>query len=493
MGLSINNNVPSLQGQHNLSRTNNSLAKSLERLSSGLKINRGADGPAALVISEQQRAQIVGIQTAIDNTSKAVNVVQTAEGALNEINRLLGKARGLALDSANSGVNDANSLAANQAEISNALDTITRIANTTQFGTKHLLNGEAAISGTVVGANNAKVGALKAGTSIAAGTYTVDITTQGSGGKVVGIAGVGSVGAGGGSLVINGGGLNASGVTVALVQNDTAGSAVTKIQSALDNAAAAGGGIGKFQVSIAAGAITIQSNVLGSAGVSVAASAGADTVTGFTGAQTTTIGANLALANIAGQTASITAGTQGLNNQVSFGGAEGLTFTVAVTNGVTALAAGTDTTVNVTDNGLVFQTGANAKETVKVSIDKATADVLGTGVSGLATGVANLSQINVSTFAGAQDAISVIDTAINEITTLRGELGAFQQNTLESTANNLRSTLENTVAAEATIRDTDFASETAAFTKNQVLLQAGVSVLQNANQTAQLVLGLLRG
>src|SRR5436309_2516974 len=140
MGLVITNNVSSLNAQNSLSKTGHMLSKSLERLSSGLQINRGADGPAALVISEQQRAQIAGLQTAIDNTSKAVAMVQTTEGALNEINSLLIKIRSLALDSSNTGVNDANTLAANQAEVANALSTIDRIANTTKFGTKNVLN-----------------------------------------------------------------------------------------------------------------------------------------------------------------------------------------------------------------------------------------------------------------------------------------------------------------------------------------------------------------
>src|SRR5882724_7087132 len=108
MALTITNNIASLNAQANLNRTSGALSRSLERLSSGLKINRGADGPAALVISEQQRAQIAGLKTAIDNTNKAVALVQTGEGALNEINSLLVKVRGLALDSANAGVNDAN-------------------------------------------------------------------------------------------------------------------------------------------------------------------------------------------------------------------------------------------------------------------------------------------------------------------------------------------------------------------------------------------------
>src|SRR6266481_1328517 len=148
MALSITNNVSSLVAQDNLSRTSSQLATSLQRLSSGLKINSGADGPAALVISEQQAAQIAGLQNAIDNTSKAIDLVKTAEGALSTINNLLTKIRSLALDSANSGVNDTNALAANQAEVTNALDTINRIAQNTQFGTKKVLDGSAGLTGS---------------------------------------------------------------------------------------------------------------------------------------------------------------------------------------------------------------------------------------------------------------------------------------------------------------------------------------------------------
>ncbi|MCA9059659.1 MAG: hypothetical protein KDA85_14225, partial [Planctomycetaceae bacterium] len=147
-------------------------------------------------------------------------------------------------------------------------------------------------------------------------------------------------------------------------------------------------------------------------------------------------------------------------------------------------------TVDVVDNSLVFQIGANQNQTARISIQDVNADQLGVDVDG--NQFANLSEIDVTTADGAQDAIAVIDSAINDITTLRGTLGAFQANTLESTANNLRSTLENTVNAESVIRDTDFASEIAAFTKNQVLVQAGTSVLSNANQIPQLVLSLLR-
>ena len=126
-----------------------------------------------------------------------------------------------------------------------------------------------------------------------------------------------------------------------------------------------------------------------------------------------------------------------------------------------------------------------------MSINAVNPTLLGTGIVG--NQFANLNQIKVTSASQANDTLAVVDEAIDQITNLRGYLGAFQGNTLESTANNLRTTLENTTHAESVIRDTDFASEIANFTKNQVLVQAGTNVLSNANQTSQLVLSLLKG
>ena len=184
MALTIANNPLALTAQHNLGKTTVSYQKSLERLSSGLKVNRGADGPAALVISEKQRAQIAGLNQAVDNTEKAVALVQTAEGALNEINSLLVKVRSLAIDSANEGVNDDDALAANQAEIDNALDTINRIANNTQFGTKKLLDGSAGIEG--IPSTPSTVTFLQATEDTVEGQYTITVDTAGTRAAVVG-------------------------------------------------------------------------------------------------------------------------------------------------------------------------------------------------------------------------------------------------------------------------------------------------------------------
>ncbi len=176
--LSIVNNSSSLIAQNALNQTQQSLTTSLQRLSTGLKINSGADNPAGLVISEEQRAQINGLQAAITNTSKAVNVVQTAEGALNEVNSLLDQIRGLAVDSANLGVNDANALAANQAQINNALATINSIATQTQFGQKHLLDGTVGQQFTTLSGSQ-NITSVTGGPNTVAGTYTLNITQAG--------------------------------------------------------------------------------------------------------------------------------------------------------------------------------------------------------------------------------------------------------------------------------------------------------------------------
>ena len=136
MAMRINNNISSLNTQRQLANVNEATTKSLERLSSGMKINRGADGPAALVISENMRAQISGLNQAIENSENGISMVQTAEASLSEVNRLLNNVRQLAVHASNEGVNDEKMLEADQQEIENALSTIDRISQYTQFGTK---------------------------------------------------------------------------------------------------------------------------------------------------------------------------------------------------------------------------------------------------------------------------------------------------------------------------------------------------------------------
>ena len=290
MSLRINNNVESLNAHRHLINNDKQLSKSIERLSSGQKINRGADGPASLVISEGMRAQIGSLQQAADNNEAAISLVQTAEGALNEVSKLLVDMRQRAVSAANLGINDQNSVNASQKEIENALEAIDRISNNTQFGSKNLLDG-----------------------------------------------------------------------------------------SALD--------------------------------------------------------------------------------------ADG--------------------------NPLVsFQIGANQGQIASVSLPNVATNQLATGVSN-DSGFSSLADLDVTTGKGAEDAMGVIDKAIEEIAVARGDLGAFQKNTLESNLTSLRIASENMTAAESSIRDADMAVELAAFTRNQIMTQSATAQLAQANAMPKNVMALL--
>ena len=475
MALGLANNVGALNAQHNLTRSTNTLNTSIERLSSGYKVNRGADGPAALVISEKQRAQISGLRAAIDNTEKAVSVVQTAEGALNEINSLLVKVRSLAIDSANTGVNDEDALAANQAELANALDTINRIANNTQFGEKKLLDGS--LGGVTATATDADVTFLSSSAATQEGTFAVDITTAAETATLAAGDAQTAVLALAETVTVNGTAITLdagltqdevvsrinefSDVTGVIAEDDPASATTTRLRTAEFGSDAS---------------ITVESSLpAGTAGATSGFGNTENTASGVDVAGT--IGGNAATG--VGRTLTGTAGDS-----------EGLALEIGVdATDATSTVADLQGDVEVKDSSLVFQIGANKGQTVSIAIQSVSATGLGTGVAD--NSFASLDEINVSSTGNAQDAIGILDSAIDEISNLRGTLGAFQGNTLESTANNLRTTLENTVNAESVIRDTDFAEEISNFTNSQVLVQAGTSVLSSANQSSQLILSLL--
>lgn len=177
MSLRINNNIASLNGHRNLLNNNMSVQSSLEKLSSGLRINKAADDAAGLVISEQMRAQITGLNQAVDNSETAIAMVQTAEGALDEVNSLLNKARELVIHAANEGANDVAQLEADQDELDNVIRSITRISDVTQFGTKKLLDGS--LNGaTDLSANltRVNVGNLANNTAVNTGSFSLAVS-----------------------------------------------------------------------------------------------------------------------------------------------------------------------------------------------------------------------------------------------------------------------------------------------------------------------------
>jgi flagellin len=471
MALSISNNVSSLIAQNNLNMTQSALNTSLQRLSSGLKINSGADGPAALVISEEQQSQIAGLRTAVSNTSQAIDMVQTTEGALGTINNLLTQMRSLALSSANSGTNDSNALAANQSEIANALQTINQIAANTQYGTKKVLDGSAGLTGT---SDTPAITFLNAALGAPTGSFAVNITTAAQrANTTAGTAQTGALAANE-TLTING-------VAVSLTAGETQAQVVNSINSYSGQtgvtAQISGGATQLYSAAFGSGAaISVQSDV-----------AAAATSSGFGTALVTANGVD-----IAGTIGTFAAtGNGNVLTGTTGAGAAGLSISAGLAAGsTTTTVTGAQGNITIADHSLVFQIGANANQTVSVAVNNVSTTALGLNVAGVQ--FANLSQINVQSESGAQDAIKVIDAATQQISNLRGTLGAIQANTLQQTANNLNSTLENTTAGLSTIQDTDFAAETANYSKEQVLMQVGTSVLSNANQTSQLVLTLMQ-
>jgi flagellin len=321
--------------------------------------------------------------------------------------------------------------------------------------------------------SDADVTFLRATSSSPTGTFAVAITTQGERATTTAGTAQSAALATAETLTINGVSISlAAGLTRAQVQ-----SRINEFTGQTGIVAEENGGSTRLRTNSygLAASLSVQSNV-----------AAAATSSGFGTTQVTDQGVDVA-GTIGGFSAT---GTGNVLTGSAGGGAAGISVSLALNAGsTTQTVTGAQGNVTVVDNSLMFQIGANAAQTAKIGLDRVTSASLGLNVSGVQ--FTNLDGIDIRSQSGAQDAIKVIDQAVSDVTNLRGRLGAFQQQTLESTANNLRATLENTTAAESVIRDTDFAQETANFTKNQVLLQAGTTVLANANQIPQVVLALL--
>jgi len=500
MSLRINHNIQSVNGHRNMVKNDAAISKSLEKLSSGLRINRAADDAAGLIISEQMRAQVTGLNTAISNTETAVSMVQTAEGALDEMNSLLNKARALALHAANEGANDTNQLQADQSELDNIVSSITRIATNTQFGTKKILDGTLARS-TI---NSSFVTSFNP-TNITAGTYDVAVSAAGVAGTCVAgaygtFAGFASIDAGVAALtdaanelgllntstidIVGGATLsveNGGTVTSVAVNAGTQwGVAVAALNTALSDANAG------YSVAVnASGQIAITATDKGTysngATVKIASTA---TPANSISTNAVAAGANVAVNNFGGQSWSVE-GNRGLTLTGSAGGSVTMASTITATTYTGALTV---------TNGALFQIGANYNQTTSVSIASMKATDLGMGATGIAADktLDSLRSEAWLTGGSAQNAIKVIDKAIDDVTNQRGTLGAVQSNTLETNLSSARVTLENLTAAESAIRDVDFAAESATFTRNSIMVQASTAMLAQANQLPQNVLQLLR-
>jgi flagellin len=400
MGLQIATNVAAINAQRNLANTGVKMGKVLEKLSSGYRINRAADDAAGLAISEKMRSQIRGSQQAVRNAQDGISMVQTAEGALDEVHSVLQRMRELAVQAANGTYADGSPERTSLGqEINQLKQEIDRIGLATKF------NGQNLLTGTLTGAL---------------------------------------------------GGATATDLIIGDQLTTTAVAAVTAVNVSGARA---------------------QTYTFSSAGAGILTLTGADgsaqTLSGITD-----LGANetrtLNFANL-GVSVTIQANSSGK----------------AIADIVTDLTAAADDTIVVSGSGASsFQIGANAGDSLSISFTSLQTSALGTGPGNMLSDLVT-DNLNVDTQAKASTLLSVLDGAIGVVNSQRGTLGA-SQNRLESVIKSLSVTVENLSSAESRIRDADIAELSSQMVSQQILQQAGISVLAQANQAPQTVLALLR-
>ena len=478
----INTNVPSLIAQRHLQISQNALRVSLERLSSGLKINRGADDPAGLIVSERLRAEISAVGQAIDNSNRAINVIATAEGALDEVQTLLTDIQALIVEAANSGAFSDDEIAANQLQIDNAIDSITRIANTTTFAGRKLINGE--LDYVLSGVNSAQL--------VDVAVQAASFGTQPFIGVTVEVA----ASAQQAELTFAGPRLGASGVTLdirgldgVLTLTFPASATTVEMANAVNANSDATGITASFSGVGGSAGLKLTSQDYGSkAFVSVTELSGTFTTTDTQGVQNSTDKGVDADATING----IAAASDGL--ELSFSSTLlKLQMTLAEDYGSGAIPLGS-TSFAITEGGALFQLGpqVNTNQQANIGVKSMQANKLGNSVVGFLSELQS-GQANDLGSENFQAASKIVEEVITQVAVLRGRLGAFERNTLAPNIRQLQITSENLTASESVIRDTDFAKETSELTRAQILVQAGNSIVAIANAQSQNVLSLLGG
>lgn len=463
----INTNISSLQAIRQLSQNQGELSLHLQRLSSGLKINTGADAPAALIASENLKSEINGINQALDNASRAGNVVNTAEGALSEVNSLLLQIQTLTNQAANSGALSPAEIQANQLQVDSVLNSINRISNTTEFNGVKLLNGQLDYTTSGIAASAISQTQINAASLPDNGQtqITVQVTASAKFGEVDFI---GAAIGGAPTTVEIAGNIGTQQLSFA---NGTANSAVAFAINQIKDST------GVSATASSTGVRLVSTNFGSKQFVSL------KTITG-TFANGKTTGAD-AVVNINGQRANV----DGLRASVR---SDNLDISLNLTQ-----AFGQQTAVTksfyVTGGGAKFQVGSAVTRLGQVNLGIAaigTGD-LGDGVNGFLSSLGT-GGLNSLTGGNTIQAQTIITESIKQVAELRGRLGAFQKDTLTTNVNSLNVALQNVTASQSTIADADFAQETAALTRSQILVQANTSVLATANSTPQTVLKLLQ-
>ncbi len=488
----INTNIPSLIAQHNLVRSNQDLATRLQRLSTGLRINRGADDPAGLIVSERLRSEIRGLGQAIANSERASSVIATTEGYLAEVTDLLNSIKGLVVEAANTGGVSKEEIEANQLELDSAIESITRISNTASFAGLQLLNGS--LDYLTSGVPTSAISQVNVTGAQFGANPTVSVQVE-----VISSAQTAS-------LFLSGNTAGAAGALLSSVTLELAGSVgVTTVS---------------FISGTALSAVTAAVNTLrDSTGVSAALVSAGDQTSGmtfssvgfgsdeFVSVRKVGQGGDFFAVHVA-QNGSEVQRDEGRDVSAIVNGAiavgDGLSITLNTTglglnmdlDQAYAQVTGVPKSFVITGGGANFQIGPSITSTQQIGLgvqSVAASRLGGTTIAGVRHFLDSIKSGGPnSLIAGEADSASqILDQAITDISVLRGRLGAFERNTLQTNIRALQIGFENITASESKIRDADFAAETAMLTRAQILIQAGTSVLATANVSSQNVLALL--
>ena len=505
----INSNTTSLTAQRVLSQNNQALTKSLERLSTGLRINRGGDDPAGLIVSERLRSEKTRLSAAIGNAERADQVVNIAESGLQEISSLLLEAQSLVSQNGNDAGLSADEKEANQLQVDQIISTIDRIASVTTFNGLKLLNGGFDFTTTGISSNvtdfeinGAKLedgttlgvnvivtqSAQHAGLFLSAGVNNINLSAAGNtfSIEVAGSKGTRQFSFGSGTSLASvessinafktatGVSAHASGTGLVLKSDQFGSDEFVSVRVLTDggiNSVASGGGA-------TAGIYTLSApneNAVVTTGSTAFASA-----TGPIRDDGQDIGAALNGVSARGKGLTVSIATDALDISIS----------VDATTGTTP---GSLNALTITGGGAKFNLGTEVTlaNQVRLGLPNVAARNLGSSATGFLNSIGSggaLSIVDSNNVDGAQE---VVNKSIDQVSKLRGRLGAFQSNVVQSTVRSLSIAFENTTAAESLIRDTDFAKETTELTRSQILVSAASSALQLANVSSQSVLALI--
>jgi len=504
----INTNVPSLNAQRNLNTSANGLATSLQRLSSGLRINSAKDDAAGLAISERFTAQIRGLDQAQRNANDGISLSQTAEGALQSSGDVLQRIRELAVQSSNA-TNSASDRQALQAEVGALTSELDRIAKTTEFNGAKLLDGSFGTATFQVGANagqqitattanfqtnqygNYRMGSQAATADNTRGDLSIGDTVLGTN---MSRATVGASSAiAGGTVTINGA-VGSKMVTISA--GDSAKTVASNINAVSGNTGVKASAKTEFNIDFGGANSTFKFDVKGenSTAVTVSFTIGAQTADGLSSAvnafndvtsktgisaRVNDAGNGITLLNAAGENVTITNAASG----------SATTATINDTGGVnTAAALAASAVVQVAGQLTLDSEKSFSYEAATGAATAATSYFSGANSSAVLQKVSNL---DVGSVDAAQRTLAIVDSALAAVNSQRAKFGALQSR-FETTISNLQTSTENMSAARSRIRDADFAQETANLTRSQILQQAGMAMLSQANASQQGVLSLLR-